>query len=128
MVPLQFSWLLKPYLLTQISIFIPKISILSKYVDFGKFAASDSAFAAKVYDFLSPPFYALYTLVRGFAGPAFVYKMFVFYVSGGGDGVVPKWAWISWIFVVFMAISVIGGGRGRGCEMAVGVGGSGVQG
>ncbi|GAA0152713.1 hypothetical protein LIER_11125 [Lithospermum erythrorhizon] len=67
---------------------------------------SDSAFAAKVYDFLSPPFYALYTLVRGFAGPAFVYKMFVFYVSGGGDGVVPKWAWISWIFVVFMAISV----------------------
>lgn len=67
---------------------------------------SDSEFAAKVYDYLSPPFYALYSLVRGFAGPSFVFKMLVFYMSGVADNVVPKWAWISWIFVVFTAISV----------------------
>ncbi|PIN02474.1 hypothetical protein CDL12_25008 [Handroanthus impetiginosus] len=67
---------------------------------------SDVEFAAKVYDFLSPPFYALYSLVRGFLGPYFVYRMFGFYLSGAADNVIPKWMWISWVFVVFMAISV----------------------
>ncbi|EEF50953.1 conserved hypothetical protein [Ricinus communis] len=35
----------------------------------------DVKFAAKLYDSLSPPFYAFYCLVRGFLGPYFVYKM-----------------------------------------------------
>lgn len=67
---------------------------------------SDLAFADKVYKFLSPPFYALYTLVRGLAGPFFVYNMFMFYLGGAADHVIPRWIWISWILVVGMAISV----------------------
>ncbi|KAL0377332.1 UNVERIFIED_CONTAM: TLC domain-containing protein [Sesamum radiatum] len=67
---------------------------------------SDVKFAAKLYDFLSPPFYALYSVVRGFLGPYFVYRMLVFYTSGAADSVIPKWVWISWVFVVFTAISV----------------------
>lgn len=67
---------------------------------------SDVKFAAKVYDLLSPPFYALYSVVRGFLGPYFVYRMLVFYLSGAADSVIPKWVWISWVFVVFMAILV----------------------
>ncbi|KAL2523168.1 DNA-binding storekeeper protein-related [Forsythia ovata] len=67
---------------------------------------SDVKFAAKVYDLLSPPFYALYSVVRGFMGPYFVYRMVVFYLSGVANNVIPKWVWISWISVVVMAISV----------------------
>ncbi|KAL7140632.1 hypothetical protein ABFS83_08G001800 [Erythranthe nasuta] len=67
---------------------------------------SDVKFAAKVYDLLSPPFYGLYSVVRGFFGPYFVYRMFAFYLSGAADSVIPKWVWISWVVVVFMAISV----------------------
>ncbi|KAK4392901.1 TLC domain-containing protein [Sesamum angolense] len=67
---------------------------------------SDLKFAAKLYDFLSPPFYALYSVVRGLLGPYFVYRMLVFYSSGAADSVIPKWVWISWVFVVFTAISV----------------------
>ncbi|GAA0139100.1 hypothetical protein LIER_00715 [Lithospermum erythrorhizon] len=67
---------------------------------------NDLEFAAKLYDYLSPPFYALYSVVRGCVGPAFVFKMLMFYVSGAAHNVVPKWAWISWVFVVFTAISV----------------------
>ncbi|KAI3452534.1 hypothetical protein Pfo_009198 [Paulownia fortunei] len=67
---------------------------------------SDLKFAAKVYDFLSPPFYALYSVVRGFLGPYFVYRMFGFYLTGAADSVIPKWVWISWVIVVVMAISV----------------------
>lgn len=67
---------------------------------------SDVKFAAKVFDLLSPPFYALYSVVRGFLGPYFVYRMFGFYLSGAADSVIPKWVWVSWVFVVFMAISV----------------------
>ncbi|KAI5651127.1 hypothetical protein M9H77_37132 [Catharanthus roseus] len=67
---------------------------------------SDSEFADKVYQYLSPPFYALYTVVRGFAGPFFLYQMFVSYFGGAVDNVIPKWVWISWILVVGMAISV----------------------
>ncbi|KAI3666018.1 hypothetical protein L6452_44656 [Arctium lappa] len=66
----------------------------------------DSKIAAQVFDFLSPPFYALYSVVRGLAGPLFVYRMVVFYSSGVADNVVPKWVWVSWISVVVMAISV----------------------
>ncbi|RAL38151.1 unnamed protein product [Cuscuta campestris] len=67
---------------------------------------SDLSFAAKVYEFFSPPFYALYTVVRGFAGPLFLYRMLVSYLSGDADSVIPPWMWISWIAVVSAAISV----------------------
>ncbi|XP_057766957.1 TLC domain-containing protein At5g14285 [Salvia miltiorrhiza] len=67
---------------------------------------SDVEFAAKVFDLLSPPFYALYSVVRGFVGPYFVYRMFAFYVTGAADAVIPKWVWISWLLVVVTAISV----------------------
>lgn len=66
----------------------------------------DSAIAAKVYAFLSPPFYAFYSVVRGFLGPTFVYKMGEFYLSGRGEDVIPRWVWVSWIIVVVGAISV----------------------
>ncbi|KAI4348274.1 hypothetical protein L6164_009011 [Bauhinia variegata] len=66
----------------------------------------DIEFAAKVYAFLSPPFYALYSLVRGFIGPYFVYEMLVFYMGGLVDGLIPRWIWISWAVVVFTAIVV----------------------
>lgn len=67
---------------------------------------ADLPVALKVYELLSPPFYAFYTVVRGFAGPLFVYEMIVFYMSGVADNVIPKWVWISWLVVVAMAISV----------------------
>lgn len=67
---------------------------------------SDVEFAAKVFDILSPPFYALYSVVRGFLGPYFVYRMFRFYLTGAADSVIPKWVWISWVVVVMAAISV----------------------
>ncbi|KAK3033439.1 hypothetical protein RJ639_033043 [Escallonia herrerae] len=67
---------------------------------------ADVDFAAKVYAFLSPPFYVLYTLARALAGPYFVYEMCLFYLSGAADSVLPRWIWVSWIVVVVMAISV----------------------
>ncbi|KAL6552912.1 hypothetical protein OROGR_006754 [Orobanche gracilis] len=67
---------------------------------------SDLKSAARVYDVLSPSFYALYSVVRGFLGPYFVYRMLAFYLSGAADSVIPKWVWISWVFVVVVAISV----------------------
>lgn len=66
----------------------------------------DLEFAAKVYDLLSPPFYVLYSIVRGFVGPYFVYRMGAFYVGGEADGLIPRWVWVSWIVVVMSAISV----------------------
>ncbi|KAK9120007.1 hypothetical protein Scep_018100 [Stephania cephalantha] len=62
--------------------------------------------AAKVYELLSPPFYAFYSLVRGLAGPLFVYEMGAFYLSGAADRVIPRWISISWMLVVVIAISV----------------------
>ncbi|CAI9758539.1 unnamed protein product [Fraxinus pennsylvanica] len=67
---------------------------------------SDVKFAAKVCEILSPPFYAFYSVVRGLMGPYFVYRMFVFYLSGVANNVIPKWVWISWISVIVTAISV----------------------
>ncbi|KAG4940507.1 hypothetical protein AAZX31_16G058700 [Glycine max] len=64
------------------------------------------ALARRVHHALSPPFYAAYSVVRGFVGPYFVYRMIVFYVSGGARGLVPVWAWASWVLVVVMAIGV----------------------
>jgi hypothetical protein len=62
--------------------------------------------AARVYGALSPPFYALYTLVRGVAGPLFLLKMAAFYLSGQAVDVIPWWVQISWILVVDTAIVV----------------------
>ncbi|MFS7970433.1 putative TLC domain-containing protein [Helianthus anomalus] len=67
---------------------------------------SESKVAAQVFDVLSPPFYALYSVVRGFLGPVFVYRMVGFYLSGEADGVIPRWVWVSWVFVVVSAILV----------------------
>lgn len=66
----------------------------------------DVELAAKVYALLSPPFYVLYSLVRGIAGPYFVYRMVSGYVSGAAHDVIPRWVWASWVFVVVTAISV----------------------
>lgn len=66
----------------------------------------DSRVAKRVYDFLSPPFYAFYSVVRGLAGPMFMYEMSKFYWSGAADDVIPRWVWVSWVIVVVMAISV----------------------
>ncbi|XP_071731166.1 TLC domain-containing protein At5g14285-like [Rutidosis leptorrhynchoides] len=67
---------------------------------------SQSKVADQVFDVMSPPFYAFYSVVRGFLGPFFVYKMVVFYISGDADYVIPRWVWVSWIIVVVGAISV----------------------
>ncbi|XP_057982768.1 TLC domain-containing protein At5g14285-like [Malania oleifera] len=66
----------------------------------------DDLLAKKVYDFLSPPFYTFYSIVRGFAAPFFAYKMGASYISGIVDGVIPKWVWISWMFLVVTFIPV----------------------
>lgn len=66
----------------------------------------DVVFAARLYDAMSPMFYAFYSIVRGFVGPAFVYRMGVFYLSGKADHVIPRWISVSWIVVVVGAISV----------------------
>ncbi|CAJ2677268.1 unnamed protein product [Trifolium pratense] len=66
----------------------------------------EDRFAARVYDALSPPFYVVYTIVRGFVGPYFVFRMVLFYASGLAHGLVPTWIWVSWAVVVFSAIGV----------------------
>ncbi|KAL1206027.1 TLC domain-containing protein [Cardamine amara subsp. amara] len=66
----------------------------------------ESRIAVKVYDLLSPPFYAYYSIVRGVLGPLFFGKMVAFYAGGGANGVIPNWLWISWAIVVGTAISV----------------------
>ncbi|XP_073006739.1 TLC domain-containing protein At5g14285-like [Typha latifolia] len=62
--------------------------------------------AARVYEILSPPFYVLYTVMRGVAGPLFFYKMSSFYLSGKARDVIPWWVSVSWIVVVGTAILV----------------------
>ncbi|KAJ0763364.1 putative TLC domain-containing protein [Helianthus annuus] len=69
-----------------------------------RYRKDEVAAAARVYRGLSPYFYGVYTVVRGVFGPLFVYKLVVFYLNGGGDGVVPFWAWASWMVVIVSAI------------------------
>lgn len=71
-----------------------------------RFRKDDVALAAKLYGGLSPYFYGFYTVVRGVVGPLVVYKMVVFYLNGGGSGVIPMWAWVSWMVVIMIAILV----------------------
>ncbi|XP_048318478.2 TLC domain-containing protein At5g14285-like [Ziziphus jujuba] len=70
------------------------------------FRKADDPLAAKLHEFLTPRFYAFYSVFRGIIGPAFVFKMGVFYVSGAADAVIPRWAWISWMVVIGTAILV----------------------
>ncbi|KAK1415810.1 hypothetical protein QVD17_31598 [Tagetes erecta] len=71
-----------------------------------RYRKDEVAVAARLYRGLSPYFYGFYTLVRGVLGPLLVYKMVVFYMSGGGDGVIPFWAWAFWMVVIVSAILV----------------------
>lgn len=66
----------------------------------------ESVKAAKVYEILSPPFYAFYSVVRGVAGPWFVYEMGMFYATGVNEHKIPKWIWVSWLVVVVSALCV----------------------
>ncbi|KAL6193157.1 hypothetical protein ACLB2K_034241 [Fragaria x ananassa] len=70
------------------------------------FQRADSASAAKLYDFLSPRFYAFYSVFRGVLGPLFMFKMGLFYMSGAAGEEVPTWAWVSWMVVIVIAICV----------------------
>ncbi|XP_022734886.1 TLC domain-containing protein At5g14285-like [Durio zibethinus] len=65
---------------------------------------ADVPAAAKLYELLSPLFYAFYSVVRGILGPFFVYKMGFFYLSGVADNLIPRWAWASWLVVIITAI------------------------
>ncbi|KAI4375368.1 hypothetical protein MLD38_013248 [Melastoma candidum] len=66
----------------------------------------ESAAANKVYESISVPFYAFYTIMRCVLGPAFVYKMGRFYLGDGCRGVVSKWVGMSWLAVIVTAICV----------------------
>ncbi|KAE8664607.1 NAD(P)-binding Rossmann-fold superfamily protein isoform 1 [Hibiscus syriacus] len=68
------------------------------------FRRADLPVAGKVFDVLSLPFYAFYTVVRGIMGPFFVYKMGVFYMKD--ENSIPLWAWVSWMIVIVTAILV----------------------
>ncbi|KAL4348491.1 hypothetical protein GQ457_17G000870 [Hibiscus cannabinus] len=65
---------------------------------------ADLPVAGKVFDVLSLPFYAFYTVVRGIIGPFFVYKMGAFYMKD--ENSIPTWAWVSWMIVIVTAILV----------------------
>lgn len=70
------------------------------------FRKEDDYGAARVYGALSPVFYSLYTLARGVFGPIVVFRMWDFYLRGGGDGLVPRWVWLCWLLVISSAIMV----------------------
>lgn len=70
-----------------------------------RYRKDDVESSARLYRGLSPYFYAVYTVVRGVLGPLLVYKMMVFYLNGG-YGVIPLWAWVSWMVVIVCAILV----------------------
>ncbi|PON82787.1 TRAM/LAG1/CLN8 domain containing protein [Trema orientale] len=70
------------------------------------FRKADTPAASKLYEYLSPRFYAFYSVFRGFLGPLFVLKMGIFFISGAADTLIPRWAWISWMVVITTAIFV----------------------
>lgn len=70
------------------------------------FRKADTPAALKLYDYLSPRFYAFYCVFRVILGPLFVLKMGIFFVSGAAEAVIPRWAWISWMVVITSAIFV----------------------
>ncbi|XP_038892912.1 TLC domain-containing protein At5g14285-like [Benincasa hispida] len=60
--------------------------------------------AAKFQDLMAPYFFSFYSVLRVGLAPMFVYKMGEFYVWSLGENLIPKWAWISWMGVIGMAI------------------------
>ncbi|XAR48151.1 hypothetical protein NMG60_11030880 [Bertholletia excelsa] len=70
------------------------------------FRRAASPAAAAVHRFLSPLFYSFYTVARGVLGPLFLWKMGIFYASGGAQGLVPNWAWGSWMVVIICSVLV----------------------
>ncbi|XVE92215.1 hypothetical protein REPUB_Repub01dG0077800 [Reevesia pubescens] len=81
-------------------------SLCQNFWTLAGFRRADVPAAAKLYELLSPPFYAFYSVVRGILGPLFVYKMAVFYLSGVAENLIPSWAWASWMVVIVTAILV----------------------
>ncbi|KZV39970.1 hypothetical protein F511_15632 [Dorcoceras hygrometricum] len=71
-----------------------------------RYCKDDSTKAAALCDFLSPIFYAYYSVVRGILGPLFAYKIGLYFTHGLGDAVLPNWAWISWMVVIASGIGV----------------------
>ncbi|CAN1794748.1 3-oxoacyl-[acyl-carrier-protein] reductase 1, chloroplastic [Linum perenne] len=71
-----------------------------------RFRKEESAAAAKLYEFLSPPFYVFYLVVRGVLGPVFMIQMVVFFAGGEADGLIPAWIWGSWMVVIISAIVI----------------------
>ncbi|XP_042375157.1 TLC domain-containing protein At5g14285-like [Zingiber officinale] len=67
---------------------------------------AESPTAARIHKNLAPPFFVLYTIMRGFLGPWFFYKMGAFYVSGKASDVMAMWICASWIVVVGSAMLV----------------------
>jgi TLC domain len=64
----------------------------------------DSDLARRVYWGVSPPFYALYTVMRVIAGPLFFVKMSTSLLKREARDIMPIWISLSWIVVVGAAI------------------------
>lgn len=71
-----------------------------------RFRKVDLPEAARYYEFLSPYFFTYYSVVRGILGPLYAFKIGAVFASGAADGLIPKWAWISWMIVIVVAIWV----------------------
>nr|XP_043633705.1 TLC domain-containing protein At5g14285-like [Erigeron canadensis] len=81
-------------------------SLLQNIWCLARYRKDEVAVAARLHSGLSPYFYGFYTVVRGVFGPFLVCKMMVFYLNGGGNDVIPVWAWVSWMVVIVSAIFV----------------------
>ncbi|KAK4409981.1 TLC domain-containing protein [Sesamum angolense] len=64
---------------------------------------SDVELAGEVFDLVSPPLYALYSIIRGLFD-LIVYRMWAFYGTGVADDVMPQWVWISWVSLAVVMI------------------------
>lgn len=68
------------------------------------FRKADVPAYARLHQLLSAPFYTFYSVVRGILGPLFVYKLWLIYISGAADNLIPVWARLSWMVVITSAI------------------------
>lgn len=62
--------------------------------------------AARFHEFLTPFFYSFYSVVRGVLGPLYAYNLVVVFGGGAADGLIPTWAWVSWMVVIFSGIGI----------------------